>query len=77
MPELILEYPADTIKMIRETLCFAQSVVNRAYYIYPAELKIHSDRLQRMIAECDRQRPLASDGKHGKLHTHTCGCEDK
>lgn len=29
----------------------------------------------RLIATLDRHRPLGSDGKHGDLHTATCGCE--
>jgi hypothetical protein len=25
----------------------------------------------------ERHRPLASNGKHGNLHTPTCGCDEK
>ena len=29
------------------------------------------------IIVLDHHRPLGTDGKHGDLHTPTCGCEDK
>lgn len=65
-------HPADTLKMIRETLCvaligFDESEASRR----------HIDRLQRLIDDIDRQRPLGPDGKHGDQHTETCGCEDR
>ena len=56
----------DSPKMLRETLCAAQAQVRNL---------VHSDRIGRLIAECDRHRPLGSDGKHGDLHTATCGCD--
>ena len=33
------------------------------------------EAIARLIAILDRHRPLGSDGKHGDLHTATCGCE--
>ena len=33
------------------------------------------EAIARLIATLDRHRPLGSDGKHGDLHTATCGCE--
>ena len=63
---------SDSLKMIRETLCVAQSLVN-AWQM--SRVQEHVDRLQRLIDECDRHRPLAADGKHGELHTVTCGCD--
>jgi hypothetical protein len=33
--------------------------------------------LHELVEEIDRHRPSGSDGKHGNLHTTTCGCEDK
>jgi hypothetical protein len=61
-------------KMLRETLCLAQALVSRA----PDEGRNaeHAKRLQRLIDECDRHRPLGPNGKHGDRHTPTCGCED-
>ncbi len=61
----------DGPKMMRETLCLAQSAI--------LSLPIgrhHVERLGRLIDECDRHRPLGPDGKHGNRHTETCGCED-
>lgn len=66
----------DTIKMLRETLCVAQACVNRSPYD-AGRRREHADRLQRLIDDCDRQRPLGSDGKHGDRHTPTCGCDDR
>lgn len=48
----------DSIKMLRETLCVAQTRLR------PEETADRA-RLGRLIHECDRQRPLGSDGKHG------------
>lgn len=64
---LFLTDKRDTLKMVRESLCVAQSGVGRE----------HRERIQRMIAEIDRQRPLGPDGKHGNRHTPFCGCEDE
>jgi hypothetical protein len=73
--ELRLEDPRDTLKAIRETLCIAQARIGNSGI---DSHRIESDvaRIGRIIAEIDRQRPLGSDGKHGDLHTPTCGCED-
>ena len=65
---------SDTPKMLRETLCVAQSAVCIVFAEEP-RLREHVDRLQRLIDECDRHRPLGPDGKHGDLHTETCGCD--
>ena len=74
---LHLSDPADSIKMVRETLCVAQSAVSQNYALNLDTRARHVQRLQRMIDECDRQRPLGSDGKHGNMHTPTCGCDDQ
>jgi hypothetical protein len=55
--------PAE-LKMMRETLCQAESCVVRG-----------EKHLQHLIDEIDRHRPLGPDGTHGDLHTATCGCE--
>jgi hypothetical protein len=65
---------ADSLKMIRETLCVAQS---RIYPDSDGRGPEHMARLQRLIDDIDRQRPLGPDGKHDNRHTETCGCEDK
>ncbi len=67
-------HPADTLKMIRETLCQAQSAITQ----WPADedrKPVHLARLGRLINDIDRQRPLGPDGKHGDRHTQTCGCD--
>lgn len=66
--------PADTLKMIRETLCVAQTHLN--LHDVSSRRQEHSDRIGRLIADIDRQRPLGPDGKHGDRHTSTCGCDD-
>lgn len=63
----------DSPKMLRETLCVAQSAIAQAY-ADPEYKKEHVDRLQRLIDECERKRPLGRGGKHGDLHTEECGC---
>lgn len=65
----------DSPKMLRETLCVAQSRIGNSS-LDEGRKRAHIDRLQRLIDECDRHRPLSSDGKHGDLHTSTCGCQE-
>lgn len=63
-----LVVPASDLKMLRETLCIAQTAFGATG---------HVQRLQQLIDEIDRHRPLGADGTHGDLHTATCGCEDR
>lgn len=63
---------SDGPKMLRETLCVAQTWVGLSS---DARTREHIERLQRLIDECDRHRPVGNDGKHGELHTDTCGCD--
>lgn len=65
----------DSPKMLRETLCVAQAALGTMST--DRSLDRHVARLQRLIDACDRHRPIANNGKHGDLHTSTCGCEDK
>lgn len=62
-----------TPKMLRETLCVAQTCIG---YFGDLRAREHINRLQILLDECDVHRPLGSDGKHGNLHTETCGCLD-
>lgn len=66
----------DSLKMLRETFCVAAAAIGLSA-VGGSRSSEHIDRLSRVINEIDRQRPLGSNGKHGKLHTDTCGCEDK
>lgn len=70
----MLAVPPDGVKMLRETLCVAQTLIGLSHQ---ESRKAHIERLQFLVAECDRHRPLGPDGKHGNRHTETCGCEDK
>ena len=71
----------DSLKMLRETLASAQSALLAQLPVPMPEatrgvrIALDSERIGRLIAEIDRQRPLGPDGKHGDLHTPTCGCE--
>ena len=60
-----------SIKTLREHLCADQQ---RWGNEWPSNISSAVDILITMI---DRHRPLGPNGKHGKLHTPTCGCEDK
>ncbi len=64
---------SDSVKMLRETFCVAQTWFGLSQR--PDRVS-HIARLQRLIDDCDRQRPLGPDGKHGGQHTATCGCEE-
>jgi len=72
MTDLHLSDHRDSLKMLRETMCLAQTAIGHAV---GQRLDEHIARLGRVIAEIDRQRPLGVDGKHGDRHTPTCGCE--
>lgn len=63
----------DTPKMLKETLCVAQQAYGQ-YRSDNSRWQEHMDRLQRMIDECDRMRPVGPDGKHNDRHTPNCGC---
>lgn len=53
-------------KWLRECLCAQES---------NAPDEFTRGEIGRLIRLLDAHRPLASDGKHGKLHTPTCGCD--
>lgn len=73
---LFVTDPKDTLKMLRETLCVAQSAIGQGK-VGGSRHDGHIERIGRLIVEIDRQRPLGPDGKHRDLHTPFCGCEDK
>lgn len=58
-----------SLKSLREALC-RQQVLDG----WPSDIGSAVDVLIEMI---DRHRPLGVDGKHGDLHTVTCGCVDR
>jgi len=64
----------DGPKMLRETLCVAQSALGHSFPD-DGRLREHLNRLGRLIEECDRHRPIGTNGKHGDTHTATCGCD--
>ena len=68
----------DSLKSVREALCTAQSAMHYLDRINSAQISRHYYAvISHLLEDIDRQRPLGSDGKHGNLHTETCGCEDK
>lgn len=71
--------PVNCLKATREALCAAQSSLGeRARAGIDVGWVPHwVDRLQALIDQIDVHRPLGSNGKHGDLHTSTCGCEDR
>jgi hypothetical protein len=66
----------DGPKMLRETLCVAQTRISDSP-LDEGRKAGHIARLQRLIDECDRHRPLGPDGEHDNRHTPTCGCDDE
>jgi hypothetical protein len=67
---------ADTLKMLRETLCVAQAAIVHAYPT-SARTPEHIQRISRIIDAIDSQRPLGNNGKHDNRHTEDCQCLDK
>ena len=64
----------DSPKMLQETLSVAQARIGNSP-LDEGRKREHIDRLQRLIDECERHRPTGIGGKHGDLHTPTCGCK--
>ena len=61
-----LEVPAASLKMLRETLCRVQS----AHGVWPVlPTRQDMERVQVLIDQIDKHRPLGPDGKHGDRHT--------
>lgn len=54
-------------KELREQLCVQQTY---------APGKFTRNEIQRLIDVLDLHRPLGASGKHGDLHTPTCGCDE-
>lgn len=57
-----------SLKALREDLC------RRQITDLPPDVK---QAVSNLISRIDTHRPLGPDGKHGRRHTDTCGCEDK
>ena len=68
-------------KMAKEVLCEMQSLLNTFYDSKDANIQREAvepklARVQKMIDQIDIHRPVGPNGKHGNLHTATCGCEN-
>lgn len=59
-----------SLKMLREDLCRRQVQSTD----WPDSI---SSAVDVLIAMIDKHRPLGTDGRHGDLHTETCGCLDR
>jgi len=69
-----IEIEIDSVKLVREALCVAEYAINQSKVKWHPVVK---RRIGKLIKELDKHRPLGPDGKHGNLHTETCGCSDK
>lgn len=65
------------LKPTREALCAAMSALlehaRNGLDVYATPVRVA--RLQEIVDQIDRARPLGPDGKHGDRHTPICGCE--
>lgn len=59
-----------SLKSLRESLGVESARAEQ----WPSSIASAVDVLVNMI---DVHRPLGTDGKHGSLHTPTCGCADR
>lgn len=59
------------LKMLREALCVAES-----YLLHSEQYSGKARHMGTLIREIDKHRPIGPNGKHGELHTRTCGCDD-
>lgn len=69
-----IEIEVASVKMLGESLRLAEAAMNTAPMNIANSAKRH---VANLIKELDKHRPLGPDGKHGDLHTETCGCSDK
>ncbi len=78
-PKRTIRIPVGDLKTTREALCAAQTNLGqRAAAGLDLDHVPHwVARIQALIDQIDVHRPLGPDGKHGTLHTPTCGCEDR
>lgn len=68
-----MQYHIDyTPKSLHEAFCYSQTHLPDT----PQGNHFRSV-LQDLINEMQIHRPLGSNGKHGNLHTQTCGCDDE
>lgn len=72
-----LEIDDEKLQLLRETLCIAQkAMLEGSSGGMNVGGKLH--RIDELIREIDRNRPVGPDGRHGnRMHTETCGCADK
>jgi len=59
-------------KQVQEAMC----VVEQLILMYRPQDKHYATIIGDLIKECQRKRPTGPNGKHGKLHTDECGCDD-
>lgn len=71
MADAYLQVDSGDLKMLREALCVAEGHLLRSEQ-YSGKAR----HMGTLIREIDKHRPIGSNGKHGTLHTSTCGCED-
>ncbi|PBI96965.1 hypothetical protein BKP42_36250 [Rhodococcus erythropolis] len=64
-----------TIKTVSEALSYAETALLNTYP--DSEQRAHyAEVIAELLRDIARQRPVGSNGKHGELHTPTCGCAD-
>lgn len=61
-------------KWLREALCAQETHIPRTGTHLES---VTREAFRALFSALDSHRPLRSDGKHGDLHTDTCGCEDR
>lgn len=67
-----MNYKIDyTPKALHEAFCYAQT-----YLPTTEQGMYYRCVLQELIDLMEQHRPLGPNGKHGNLHTESCGCED-
>ena len=64
-----------TIKTVGEALSYAETALLKTYP-ESAQRAHYAEVIAELLRDVARQRPVGSNGKHGELHTPTCGCED-
>ncbi len=67
-------------KDLKATLTVVEHAMQKLSRDYPGYRKggiidTYLERIRLLQEECNRMRPVNSDGTHGERHTSVCGCD--
>lgn len=70
-PAAALRVDSSDMKMLGEALAVAENLISAE-----PQYRSLARHLGGLLRQVNHHRPTGTDGKHGDLHTATCGCDD-